>query len=176
MLEQNHVTDVHSDSGWYHCHQCGITYFIPVYRVHVIITTLNEDSVVTSQVSPPGCHPAVCNKRQTTTTAIAAMKNETCDDDTNETPSRPVTISAGEKHTVRINYDDNNILFQPHTFMCCLSHAKRPRHMLIFFGWLIIRFLIDAWSHFSIADGGDPDRGNRGLGQWWFKDDFPIQE
>ena len=64
---------------------------------------LNKDSVVTSQVSPPGCHPAVCNKRTATTSAITAMKSATCDDDSSSvTPARPVTISAGALHTVRI--------------------------------------------------------------------------
>ena len=74
----------------------------PVFY-HILITfeTLNKDSVVASQVSPPGCHPAVCNNRTATTSAIAAMKNATCDDDS-VAPPRPVTISAGEKHTVRI--------------------------------------------------------------------------
>jgi len=76
----------------------------PVFY-HILITfeTLNKDSVVASQVSPPGCHPAFCNKRQATTSAIAAMKSATCDDDKSSVaPPRHVTISAGEKHTVRI--------------------------------------------------------------------------
>ena len=80
----------------------------PVFYHHVLITfeTLNKDSVVASQVSPPGCHPAVCNKRTATTSAIAAMQSATCDesdDDSSSVPVQvPVTISAGWYHTVRI--------------------------------------------------------------------------
>ena len=76
----------------------------PVFY-HTLITfvTLNKESVVASQVSPPGCHRAVCNKRQATTSAIAAMKSATCDDASSSVaPPMPVTISVGYKHTVRI--------------------------------------------------------------------------
>ena len=113
------------------CHQCMNTHLSPVFYHILLHSTLNEDSVVTSQVSPPGCHPAVCNKRQATTSAIAAMKSATCDDDSSSVaPLRPVTISAGAYHTVRIKYESMMIttIFSrlqclPHSLYCQLSHA-----------------------------------------------------
>ena len=54
------------------------------------------------QVSPPGCHPAVCKKKEALVSAIASMKAETCDSDDGKEAAKPVTISAGSQHTVRI--------------------------------------------------------------------------
>ena len=62
-----------------------------------MISTLKQASVVASQVSPPGCHPAICKNRAATTSAIMAMKAETCDDGP---PPKPVTISSGTDYTV----------------------------------------------------------------------------
>ena len=146
------------------CHQCVNTYLIPMYMTLYGITTLNEDSVVTSQVSPPGCHPAVCNKRNATTSAIGAMKAETCNDTSSEAPLRPVTISAGKTHTVRINHYDNNNLFQPPSFMYCFSHDMAHALLLWMADSKSFRCQINSWSPFSIADGGDSVRGTCGLG------------